>query len=144
MELIMKKRIIVQLIFASLFIVNINAQNKLNENNVKSHLSKIFDFSKDQNFASAANLFIYNKNNALRAFNYSNKTEARAVKRMVKKIKAYLDLSDSYEYESITFGTFKNLHSAELKVNFKSGDQKLSISFMFVELSGKILLAKFR
>jgi len=144
MEMIMKKMITIQMVFIFLFVCNIGAQNKLNEQNVKSQLAKIFDLSKDQNYAGSAALFLYNKGNDLRTYNFKSKSEARAVKRMAKKIKAYLDLSDSYEYESITFGNYKKLPSAELKVYFKSGDQKLSISFLFVEHLGNILLANFK
>ena len=118
------------------------AQNKLNESNVKSALSQIFDLSKKQEYQKLAP-FLLNKDN-LKAFNFQNSSDARSVKRISKKIKAYLDLSDSYQYERLTFETFENLPSAELEVSFKSGDQDLKISFIFIEQSNKILLAKFR
>ena len=140
----MKKMIIILLMFVLLASSNILAQDSLDKNDVKTKLTKIFDLSKDQNYGSAASLFLNNKNDDLRAFNYEDKSEAKAVKRMVKKIKAYLDLSDSYEYESIEFAKLHNLPSADIKVNFKSGDQILTISFIFVQHSNNILLAKFK
>lgn len=118
------------------------AQNKLNESNVKSALSQIFELSKKQEFQKLAP-HLLNKDN-LKSFNFQNSSDARSVKRISKKIKAYLDLSDSYQYEKLTFETFENFPSAELEVSFKSGDQDLKISFIFIEQSNKILLAKFR
>jgi len=139
-------KIVLIKVFTAIFIIGTLtfAQNQLKENDVKSSLSKIFELSKNQNYSDAAKMFIYTKNNESRVFDYTNKSDARIVKRMAKKIKAYLDLSDSYEYESITYGTFKNLPNANLKVNFKSGDQELTISFLFVQKDGNSLLAEFK
>jgi len=127
-----------------LLISSLTAQNQLKEDDVKAALANIFDLSKDQNYSSIAAFFLNGEDNGLRNYNYNDKSEAKSVKRMAKKIKAYLDLSDSYEHKSITYGTVSNLPSADLKVNFKSGDQELTISFVFVELSGKILLSSFK
>jgi len=140
----MKKVIAIQLILVLFLVSSINAQNNLSEANVKSALTKIFDLSKNQNYESLASLMLYSKKDELRKFNYKSKSEAKIVKRMSKKIKAYLDLSDSYEYESLTTGKEFNLPSTNLKVNFKSGDQELTISFLFVDHSGNILLSKFK
>lgn len=141
---VVKKIVMIQIVLALLLINSVIAQNQLKENEVKSQLTKIFDLSKDQNYSGVAALFLYNKDNVIRAFNYANKSDAKVVKRMAKKIKAYIDLSDSYEYESITYGKIKNLPSADLKVSYRSGDQKLSISFLFVEHSGNVLLTNFK
>lgn len=140
----MKKEIAIQLFLVLFLVSSINAQNNLSEANVKSALTKIFDLSKNQDYESLALLMLYSKKNELRPHNYKSKSEARTVKRMSKKIKAYLDLSDSYEYESLTPGKEFNLPSTNLKVNFKSGDQDLNISFLFVDQAGKILLYKFK
>lgn len=137
----MKKLVFISIIWTVL-LCSINAQNLLGETQVKSSLTQIFNLSKDQNYSTIAHKLLDSKN--LREFNFKTKSDEKAVKRIAKKIKAYLDLSDSYEYESLTFGKFKNLPSADLKVNFKSGDQNLKISFLFVEFNNKILLAKFK
>jgi len=126
-----------------LLIGSLSAQTKLNEENLKSSLSKIFDLSKDQNFKDVAPMLINIKGKTIQTFDFNKKSDAKAVKRLAKKIKAYLNLSDSYEYESITYGTTYKLPSAELKINFRSGDQNLTISFIFVEQANKIYLAKF-
>lgn len=139
----MKKMILIQIFLAFILFSGVSAQDQINEEDVKTALTKIFDLSEEQNFAEAAKLLLYNKKD-IRNFNYSDAAEAKSVKRLVKKIKAYLDLSDSYEYESLTFGTMQKLESADLKVNFKSGDQELTISFLFVKHANKLLLAQFK
>jgi hypothetical protein len=140
----MKKIFLLLIIFVMGFTWNLNAQTKLDEGTVKAALSKIFDLSKDQNYTALASLLLYEKGKELRSYNNSVNEEKKTVKRNAKKIKAYLDLSDSYEYKSITFGKLLNNPNAELEVNFRSGDQELTISFIFVDISGKILLADFK
>lgn len=139
----MKKIMLIQIFLVFLIFSGLSAQDKINEEEVKSALTKIFDLSKEQNYAEAAKLLLYSRNE-VRSFNFSDKSEAKRAKRLVKKIKAYLDLSDSYEYESLTLGTMQKLESADLKVNFKSGDQELTISFLFVKHANKLLLAHFK
>lgn len=140
----MKKTIMVLALLLFLLMGSLHAQNQIQAEKVKSALTKIFDLSKDQKFSSTAPLFLNDDDDKLRSYNYNDKIDAKAVKRMAKKIKAYLDLSDSYEYESLTYGTVSDLPSADLNVNFKSGDQELTISFLFVEMNGKILLLSFK
>jgi len=137
----MKKMIFLSILSLS-FTFSLIAQTRLNENNIRSALTQIFDYSKNQNFKKLAPLLMDDEE--LRTFDYQNSTDQRAVKRVGKKIKAYLDLSDSYSFESLTFGKFENLSSAEVEVNFKSGEQDLNISFIFVEQENKILLIKFK
>ena len=140
----MKKKLLLFIIFSACLSFSLNAQNKLSEDTAKSALTKIFDLRKNQNYSALASLFLYEEGKELRSYNNSVRAEAKSVKRNAKKIKAYLDLSDSYEYNSITFGKVLNNPSADLEVNFKSGDQELTISFIFVEIAGNILLADFK
>lgn len=140
----MRNNILLLLIFAIGFTYNLDAQSKLNEGTAKAALSKIFELSKEQNYPALASLLLYEEGKELRSYDYSVKEEKKLVSRNGKRIKAYLNLSDSYEYNIIKFGKLFNNPSAELKVQFKSGDQKLTISFIFIELSGKIFLADFK
>lgn len=140
----MKKIIFLQLFLAFLLFNSFVAQKQLNEIEVKSALTEIFNFSKDQKFAESAKLLLFNEKDQLRSYNFKNPSEAKSVKRIVKKIKAYLDLSDSYEYESLTNGKMDKFQSSDLKVKFKSGDQQLSISFTFVKIGENILLVDFK
>ncbi len=138
----MKKLIKIYVIISLLFSVNIFAQN-IEKNELKLSLTKIFDLSKTKKYKELSSHLISSKKNDLKVYNFDNKTDAKNVKRIAKKIKAYLDLSDSYEYASIVYNSFNNLPSAELKVNFRSGNQELTISFLFVEKSKKLFLVKF-
>ena len=137
----MKKKIIMFILLVA-FSPMVFGQSLLKENEIKSALTKIFDLSKKQDFVALSSYLLNDKE--IKAYNFNDPSEARSVKRIAKKIKAYLDLSDSYEYESLTFETFKNLPSAELEVSFKSGDQDLTISFIFVQFSGRLLLGQFK
>lgn len=139
----MKKNLYLQLVIVLFLLNNVSVSATMKESAVKSALTKIFDMSKNKNYTDSAPL-LFNKKLITRAYNYTDKSEIKAVKRICKKIKAYLDLSDSYEYEAISFSKDKNLQSANLKVNFQSGNQELTISFIFVEISGKILLSSFK
>ena len=138
-EDVMKLKNLLFIIF-SMVVSNLFAQNQIPEEKLKSALSQIIDYSMKENYSSAAGKMLFDKSGNLRTYNADDKSELKSVKRLAKRIKAYLDLSDSYSYESITYDTFKGLSRAELKVNFKSGDQDLTISFYFVSKDGKILL----
>ena len=140
----MKVKIILNIFISFLILGNVYAQDQLTESDVKGAVSEIFDLSKNKDYQTAATKLLFSENNKNRAYNYSNKSEAKAVKRKCKKIKAYLDLSDSYEYSSFANGSFNKLPSTTLNISFKSGDQELRISFVFVKLEGKILLANFK
>lgn len=142
----MKLNNFIWMFFFSIILIGSNnfAQDKLNENQLKETLTDIFSLSKANNYAQMSKRLLYDEGKELRTYNPKNKIELKAVKRTAKKIKAYLNLSDSYAYESISYDKYKELPSAEIKVNFKSGDQELTISFIFIEISGSVLLADFK
>ncbi|MFZ1291587.1 MAG: hypothetical protein WAR79_15935 [Melioribacteraceae bacterium] len=119
-----------------------NAQ--ISEPEVKTALSNIFDLSVNEDYNKAANFLLFEKVNEKRSYNASVNDELKSVKRQCKKIKAYIDLSDSYEYNGFKTTNIEGLNGAILNVVFKSGDQKLNISFTFVNVSGKILLENFK
>lgn len=135
------KNIIVTSVFLILFSMVLCGQNRLNENDIKLSLTQIFEMSETENYEILGQKLL--NNDTMKPYDIKIKKEARSVKRSGKKIKAYLDLSDSYEYKDLEFETYKNLPSANLNVIFRSGGQNLTISFVFVEINNKILLAKF-
>ena len=141
-----RNKLVIVLSIASLFLSSsvFYPQNQLGEDQVKDALTKIFEMSKNNNFVQISKKLLNDESKEIRSYDPNDKQDLKAVKRIAKKIKAYLNLSDSYEYESISYNSFKNLQSAEIKVNFKSGDQELKISFIFIEKSGSILLADFK
>ena len=135
------KNIVIPIIFLFFLPFILVGQNRLNENEIKSSLTQIFELSKEQDFGRLGEKLLNDA--SLKPFNMTNKKDSKSVKRSGKKIKAYLDLSDSYEYKDLEFETYKDLPSANLNVIFRSGSQNLTISFIFVEVDNKILLAKF-
>ena len=72
----MKKIIILQLFLAFLLFNSFAAQKQLEEIEVKSALTKIFNISKDQNFAESAKLLLYHEKDQLRSYNFKNPSEA--------------------------------------------------------------------
>ncbi|MBK8943916.1 MAG: hypothetical protein IPM32_01475 [Ignavibacteriae bacterium] len=117
---------------------------QVSEADAKILLSKIFDLSVNEDYNNASNLILYEKVNEKRSYNASVNDELKSVKRQCKKIKAYIDLSDSYEFSGYRSSNINNFNGGILNVIFKSSDQKLNISFSFVNVSGKILLAEFK
>jgi hypothetical protein len=140
----MKNTLKISFLLAFLFVINIYAQNSINVTEVKSALTNLFDLCKNKNYENASAYLAYDGKDVARkeksSFNYSEKSEKKIVKRKCKKIKAYLDLSDSYEYGKFSSGGNK----ADINVIFKSGDQELKIMFSFVKVGNKILLSNFK
>lgn len=136
----MKKFVLLQLFTLACTSILVG-QDLLNENRIKSVLKEVFDLSQNQDYSALSKKLLDQE--TLKPYNYKNKNDQKTVKRIGKKIKAYLDLSDSYEYENLALAKFKNLSSAELDVIFRSGDQNLTISFIFVEYQGNLYLTKF-
>lgn len=127
-----------------LFFGNIKAQSNINESEIKTALNRLFEISKNKNYDAAALLMVYNGNNSARrlkdSFNSKNDSELKEVKRNCKKINAYLDLSDSFEYDQFIFNTYEGLPTSTVIINFLSGNQILKISFTFIKVNNKILL----
>ncbi len=140
----MKRITYLNILFLFLFTSMVYSQNELTKSDLKETVSKIFNLCNDKNYEAMADLLLFKDGNKYRPYNFSNKSEAKKVKRQCKKIKAYLDLSDSYEYDSFIKGKFNNLPSTILNIIFVSGDQKLKISFEFVKLNGRIFLTSFK
>ncbi len=140
------KKYFVNITLLILFVLlgNISVKAQTSEANVKSALTTIFDLSVKENYNKAAGLMLYENGKEKRTYNISNNSELKIVKRQCKKIKAYINLSDSYEYSNFTQTQIDGMNVAILEVVFKSGDQKLNISFSFVDITGKLLLYSFK
>ena len=140
----MKNTLKISFLLIVLFTINIIAQSSIKQTEVKSALTNLFDLCKNKNYKDVSDYLAYNGKDADRngksTFNYANKSERKIVKRKCKKIKAYLDLSDSYEYGD--FST--NGNKGNINVIFKSGDQELKIVFIFIKTGKKILLSDFK
>ena len=114
---------------------------------VKTALSKIFDLSKNNKYKDAAGYFAYTGDDKERylayTLNYKVREEKSLVRRNCKKIKAYIELSDSYEYGKFETKKIDGVNHYILQVIFKSGSQNLNISFDFVKINNKFVLASF-
>lgn len=141
------KKILYLVLLFSFASVSIYSQKNDNKNVVKASLSKIFELSKSNKYQEAAKLFAYKGNDKTRAFkstfDYSKRNEKSQVRRNCRKIKAYLDLSDSFEYDGFTTKKIDGILNYILIVKFKSGSQSLNIAFKFIKINGKFVLADF-
>ncbi|MFC2133457.1 hypothetical protein ACFLTH_02465 [Bacteroidota bacterium] len=123
---------------------NIYAQGKSHEQDVKAVIERLFEFSNNQNYKSAAELIAYsgeddNRNNN-DTFNVSDRMEFNQVKRICKQIYALLELS---EYQLGDYkATFDNgVTHYNLDIYFISGEQRIKKRFQFVKTeNGKYLL----
>ena len=66
--------------------------------------------------------------------------ELAKAERIAKKIKAYLDISDSYNVNSVVTEKDNGKSFIKAEVSFKSGSQVLEISFNFLDVNDKLLL----
>lgn len=130
------------LIFFMSFVL-LNAQNT-DKSKIQSQTDKIFELSKANNYIALSSIIAYNGTDNNRAwkdsFNAEEKDELNKVKRISKKIKAFLDVSESYE-----FGNYSTKNESEgtwyvQSVIFKSGNQSLTVKFAFLKIKNEFLL----
>ena len=143
-----KMKIIMKSVFLVLIVIisgsNILLAQNESENEVKSTLNKLFDFSKSKSYEKAASCIAYEGEDKNRigkeSFNAANKDELNQVKRVCKKISALIELSSKHE-----FGKFNVVKDGDkeiyiIEVNFISGDQKLVTSFNLIKAGNELLL----
>lgn len=139
------KKLTLAILLVSAISLTYFAQDQTKVKSVQSAIDNLFETCKNDNYEAAASKFAYDEKGTARflkdAFNYSDQKEAAKVKRIAKKIKAFLNISDSHE-----FGKFEVLNSEGteyliIEVLFNSGKQQLKTKFTFVESGSKLLLA---
>ncbi len=110
----------------------------------KTTLQKIFENVKSRKYNNVAALLVYQGKDASKdlktSYDYSVPAEKKEVDRICKRIRKYLFISDSYEI-SPTVKFNKNTNRYSVKVKFISGSQAIEVTFFFVKLNGKFLLA---
>lgn len=108
--------------------------------------SRLFDLARSKNYESASKLLAVvekdNKRQYKDHYNYQIPDEREAVVRLVKKIKAFLDISDSHSFSEFSQGNLKGVDCYRIAVQFRSGSQALSTQFSFVKTSAGLLLAE--
>ena len=139
----MRTKLMVFLFFAmGLTLAQENDQKQLNDN-----LNELLKYCKAENYEKAASLIAYQGENTSRNLNDvykpNNPGELSKVKRIVKKISAFLNLSDSYEVLNFKKEERSGRQWYLLPVVFKSGGQKLKTKFWFVKINDKFVLGDF-
>jgi len=136
----MKKYIsIFVMIFTFIGFNAINAQ--IDKQSAINVANQLFNSCKKNDYRSSASILAYHGSDEARlykdTYNYSNPQEASEVKRFCNRMKAMVEISDSYE-----FGSFRTrkMHGHEMKsldVIFKSGNQKIKNRLIFIAIKGK-------
>jgi hypothetical protein len=142
------KTLIITILLCSIYPGVVSAQAASDEQKVKSKVDLIINLCKEEKYDSFASMVIYSgkdKERYLRdTYNYSERKEATTVKRIGKKIKAFIDLSDSRTFGKYTVTTENGISKKNLEVIFKKGEQELVNVFTFTDLNGKLLLLEFQ
>ncbi len=114
---------------------------------VKNDIERLLRYTKQNNIILAARLIAYKGNDADRnlkdAVNPENEEELKHAKRIVKKLNAFLDLSDTYEFGEFQKKSDKTGDYFIQEVKFKKGQQLLSTDFTFINFQGRYLLTDF-
>lgn len=114
------------------------------QDSIKSIINKLFEYSKTENYSRVASLIAYDGNDQTRylssSMNIQDAKEESKVKRIVKRIKAMLDISDSFSFGEFSTKPDPKFKITRIEVLFKSGDQELKTMFSFVQNSQKYLL----
>ena len=120
------------------------AQTRNIEAEVKPAVNLLITLCEEQDYDSTAALIVYSGKDPDRylknTYNYSDRKEANAVKRIGKKIKAFIDLSDSRKFGKYNPGVENEIPIYNQEVLFKSGEQEIVTVFTFIEVNKKLLL----
>lgn len=139
----MKK--LISVLGISIVVFGLNSSfGQVNEESAKEIANKLFNMCLKENYSSASNLLAYHGSDESRlykdTYTYSNSTEAAEVKRLCNRIKAMIEISDSYD-----FGSFRNRKSngkqvQSLDIIFKSGNQKIKNKLTFISINGSAVV----
>jgi hypothetical protein len=111
---------------------------------VTDTVENLFSVSKLKDYKEACSLIAFTGNDTAKKYktplNPKVSTDFEQAERIAKKIKAYLDISDSYEIMSVSSNEENEHKFIDVVVGFKSGKQMLEIDFKFVEVKDNLLL----
>lgn len=120
------------------------AQTEEEKDAIKNTFAKIVEISKQKDFSNAKGLLAYSGENEERnlksPLNLDDPDDSNIARRIMRKIKALFDISDSYSVLAITKNTKNNISLYVLTANFKSGAQNLTSNFTFVKINNNFLL----
>lgn len=127
-----------------LFFAGLSYSQEVSVEKVRTAVDNLFTTCKVENIDAAANQIAYtgkdDERNMSGLYDINDKKEASKVKRIVKKVAAFLKISDKYEFGSyaVINDEGKQIHTIE--VLFISGEQELTTSFSFVNVKNNLLL----
>ncbi len=111
---------------------------------LSNEIDQLFSISKNKQYKLAAAHIAFSGENQSRKYikslNAENTSELEKAERIAKKIKAYLDISDSYVIKNFSTEKKENFDFTTVTITFKSGNQELDIPFEFVKAKDKYLL----
>jgi hypothetical protein len=115
------------------------------EESVKSAIEKLFKTCETDDLKAASKQIVYTgkdeKRNLQGLFNINDKKEASKINRTMKKVSAFLKISDKYEFGNYSNKTDDQILLHSIEVLFLSGEQQLTTTFSFVEVNSSYLLA---
>lgn len=124
--------------------ITINAQ--ISEQSAKSVANQLFNSCEKNNYKSVAGILAYHGSDETRlykdTYNYSNSKEASDIKRFCNRLKAMIEISDSYELGKLRSRKIYGREFKSLDVVFKSGNQKIKNKLMFIDIKGKPIVYK--
>jgi len=136
----MNKFLLVIIVFS----ISIFAQS--NDERLTESIENLFSVSKQRDYNKACDLIAYTGSDETRylsaKLNVKNNYELQQAERIAKKIKAYVDISDSYEITSTDNLSEEGGELLHAKIEFKSGKQILEVVFKFVEINEVLLLVE--
>lgn len=136
----MNKFLLVIIVFS----VSIFAQS--NDERLTESIENLFAVSKQRDYNKVCDLIAYTGSDETRylsaKLNAKNNYELQQAERIAKKIKAYVDISDSYEITSTDKISEEGGELLHAKIEFKSGKQILEVVFKFVEINEVLLLVE--
>jgi len=140
----MEKRIMQIMTLLVIFLVVPFAQDQNSDEKIKDTIENLFSVSKDKDYNKACTLIVYTGSDSQKdytvALNPRSTTDLEKAERIAKKIKAYLDISDSYNINSVVTDKKGDKNFTDVEVGFKSGKQTLNIDFKFVVVNNNFLL----
>lgn len=133
------KTLVISLIL--IFTIGLTAQES---DELSSTVDDLFSLSKNKEYETVCNLIAFTGDDQSRKYksslNPKSKSELDQAKRIAKKIKAYIDISDSHKILRSSSGTIDETEIQTVVVGFKSGNQQLEIPFKFIKIKDGFLL----
>lgn len=122
----------------------INGQ--ISEQSAKNVANQLFKSCEKNNHKSAADILAYHGSDETRlykdTYKYSDSKEASNVKRFCNRLKAMIEISDSYELGKLRSRKIYGKEFQSLDVIFKSGNQKIKNKLVFIDIKGNAVVYK--